>query len=307
MAQKGSKQTKNSQAPQQTSSQVESSQSSSKSSILALIIVPIIVAIIGAAGVIWAANIQRGGTEPPSTPNTSGMTSLTFTPTPTPIPLTFVHGNFNVSSDCKNKVSLSVTQGDLLIVAVTQYERALVSSNPVTDDKSDIYQKIDSVNANPRQQQDYAELYYAQNAKGGFTTITVSFTQPSDSNGGDTSLGLYEYRGLGSLDTELATTSTDANSKILTESSKLNTMAASEMWFALGIDSGPQNGEKDDTTITEGNGYTLHYPTGNQITDAANGERFYIEDAFVSPGGCKPNFTIAYPSYWGIIGATSKP
>jgi hypothetical protein len=261
----------------------------------------IIAAIIGTIGTIIAGNIQTGGKEPAPTP-----TSV-ITPTPTPIPPAFVQGSFNASFDSTNRVSLSVTPGDLLIVAVTQYERTLVDSNPVTDDKGDQYQELGNVIANPNQQQDYAELYFAQGAKGGLTTVIVSFTPPSDTDGGDTSLGLYEYRGLGSRDTALATPSKDASGKILTVSSKLNTTAAAEICFALGVDSGPQKGVKDDTTVMKGDGYTLRYPTGNQTIDSKNGERIYTEDAFVAPGGCNPNFTIAYPSFWGIIGAAFKP
>lgn len=229
-------------------------------------------------------------------------------PTPTSIPPAFVQGSFNASSGNTNTMSLSVTHGDLLIVAVTQYERTLLGSTPVTDDRGDRYQKAGNLIANPSQQQDYAELYYVLSAKGGLTTVTVSFNPPPDTDGGDTSLGLYEYRGLGSLDSALATTSKDVNGNILTVSSKLNTTAASEMCFALGIDSGPQKqGEKNNITVTKGKGYVLRYPTGNQTTDAANDERLYTEDAFVAPGGCIPNFTIAYPSFWGIIGAAFKP
>jgi TIR domain len=119
----------------------------------------------------------------------------------------FVHDNFSSSSGSTNSVSLGVTSGDLLIVAITQYERTLLGSNPVTDDKGDQYQEVGNLIANPNQQQDYAELYYTHNAKGGPTSVTVSFNPPppEDTNiGGNTSLGLYEYRGLGSLDPRYA-------------------------------------------------------------------------------------------------------
>jgi hypothetical protein len=265
----------------------------------------VIAALITAVSSILVALINKGALGSSSAPTPTP----TLVPTPTPIPPTFIQDTFSASSDNTNSVSLNVTPGDLLIVAITQYERMLSGPNPVIDTKGDLYQQAGNLAANPGQQQDYAELYYVFNAKGGHTKVTVYFGQPSDPDGGDTSLGLFEYRHLSSLDsTPIVTTSPDAKGKVLTLNGKLNTTAATGMCFALGIDSGPQQTRvQDDTTVSGGVGYTLRYPIGNQITDAANGERFYTEDAFVAPGGCKPNFAIAYPSYWGIIGAAFKP
>src|SRR5947209_2124226 len=89
--------------------------------------------------------------QPSSTPTPVRKTALisTPTPTPTPIPPAFMRGSFSASSESPNKVSLSVTPGDLLIVAITQYERTLLGSNPVTDNRGDQYQEAGNLIANP--------------------------------------------------------------------------------------------------------------------------------------------------------------
>lgn len=196
-----------------------------------------------------------------------------------------------------------VTRGDVLVVAMTQFEGAVSS---ITDNENDAYILINSEVANPQEQQDLVELYYAQNATGGPTTVTVTFSPPADPEDAGSNVAIYEYRGLSTtspLSDAATATSNNQLTEILTER-VLTTTKSDEMCFAVGVDSGPQNNPTTiDNTVSKGEGYTLE----DLQSDSQQQERFYTEDALVPAGGCRPNFSIAYPSYWAIIGAAFHP
>src|SRR2546421_249095 len=128
MPQKHPSRTQKLKLAQQPSNQVQKSQqphnSFKRNIIIALIGSPVLAAFV--AGIFLFVNLlasKGAASSPAPTPVVTTPLISTPTPTQTPIPSPFVRGNFGVSSDNTNMVSLSVTPGDLLIVAVTQNER----------------------------------------------------------------------------------------------------------------------------------------------------------------------------------------
>ena len=229
-----------------------------------------------------------------------GVTSSKTSPTPTPVPSSpfLVQSSFNASMESTNTVQFTqkpVRQGDVILVAITQFERGEVLD--LKDSQGDTSQKVGGDIANPVNQQDYVELYYFQNVKGGAkTSVTVTFGLFTDQGGGSTNVGIYEYAGLSTTSPELDSDTATSNGK-KTMSILLNrTLMTSDhgVCFAVGVDSGPDNnGVPYDHAISSGGQYALlypHTPEERSLDDANTRERFFTEAASVSSGGCIPNF-----------------
>ena len=244
-------------------------------------------------------------TIPQPTPTPKPTTTPTPTPTPPLPPPRLLQHIRSSNSGSTNTVSFpnTVQKGDVILVAITQFERK-VSSTGVVDNTKNTYKMIDSAVAHPDTGQDYAELYIAQNVTGGATQIVVSFGEPSDSDGGDTNVGIYEFSGLSAaspLGDHASDTSNMGLDSTPTIRRVLNT-SGMVVCFAVATDSGLQdNQQATNNAIFPGKGYELP-SSDDAVLDAGNQERYYAEYAIVGAGGCMPNFTIGYPSYWAIIG-----
>lgn len=270
----------------------------------------IVIAVIGAAALVLAALISglflylsNKNSEPPAPP----QAIATATPTPLSLlPPTLVQHKLQGVSTNSNVVQFDrkVTSGDVLLVAITHYESTLLGVN---DDENDTYIQLGHEVAYPPAQQFFVELYYVQNAIGGPTTVTISLSPPADPDGGGSEVGIYEYSGLSRTSPlEDAASNTGNNQPSTTLSERiLTTTEKNEVCFAVGVDSGPEVGNPTDanTTVSEGDGWTLE----DFQEDFAHQVRFYTEDGLFAPGGCRPTFSIGYPSYWAIIGAAFKP
>lgn len=261
------------------------------------------------------------------TPTATVLRTATIVPTttvpPTPPPTSVLVQNERQSvSTQENDVLFhnNVKKGDLLIVAITQFERTLAGVKDVKDSEGDAFTEIDSSLADAADKQDYIELFYAPNANGGPTKVMVTFSTVSDpANNGDTNVGIYEFSGLSTVSplddhaSSQGTSSTRNNQANPVNMRKLTTSENNEMCFAAGVDGGPiDQNTADDTTVTPGNYYTFPPPDWqgqpDQQEDWNGGERFYTEYAApVAQGGCEPNFMIHYSAPWAMIGASFKP
>ncbi|HLV97264.1 MAG TPA: hypothetical protein VKT82_01185 [Ktedonobacterales bacterium] len=279
---------------------------------LPYIITLIAILVPAGAGIIvaWTPYIAPLIFHPAPTP-TVAMSTDTLTPGPSS-PL-LVQSNFGTSTDSTNAVQFGqpVRKGDLILVAITQFERQVTN---LKDNQGDGYQKIGGTFANPDEGQDYVELYYFQNVAGGSaTTVTVTFSGFKDPDGGGTNVGIYEYAGLSATsprDDADTNTSNDQATKTLKAGKQLTASEGNEICFAVGVDSGPQDNNPYSDSISAGQDYTLLYPATSdqqQGDDAKSAERFYTEAALVQQGGCIPNFSIAYPSTWAIVSVALKP
>lgn len=238
---------------------------------------------------------------------------LTSTPTLTAIQPVLVQNKRNSDSVKSNIIQFdnNVTKGDVILVAGTQFEKGVTS---VQDNQHDPFIQIGNVIANPQNSplpQDYIELFYAKNVTGGATQITVNYSALADPHGQDTNVGIYEFAGLSTI-APLDDADVNTSNNLLTETlsmRQLHTSEPKEVCFAVGLDSGPQNDTNPPSAVTVGNGYVFPPNADGQTdaqTDPAGGERYYTEYATVAAGGCKPSFSILYPSFWAMIGITLK-
>lgn len=219
--------------------------------------------------------------------------TLTSTNTPPSVP-TLVQKEFHIQNQdtTSSAVSLpsSVTTGDLIIVAITQFKGAVLS---VMDNQGNSYIQVTSAQ-HANSASDYVQLYYAKNATGGATTLIVTFSI----SGGN--LGIYEYSGINTtspLDQVVSNTGTG----VTPDGGTLNTTNDNELYFVVGVD---DNG--DNIAPSAGNGYTLE----DHEDDSSNHERFYSEDRISAHGSYQTDFSISSrssPTVWAIIGAAFKP
>ncbi len=183
----------------------------------------------------------------------------------------------------------NVTAGNLIVVPVSWYQGTITR---IYDNRGNTYNPVTSIRCAYNGTNDCVQLYYVKNAIPGQTTVTVTFSDYTDSN-----IGIYEYSGYDTyapLDKVAGATgySTTPNGGTLT------TSINNELYFAVGVDNWG-NG----TGITPGSGYTLRHST----LDYANNERFYSEDRISPAGSYQSNFTIGGGSSWAAIGASFKP
>lgn len=204
--------------------------------------------------------------------------------------VSLVQKKLQVQFSSSNAVSFnsSVSTGNTIIVAVTQYNKTLSS---VSDNQGNTYTAVNTaLHANPVE--DYVELYYAPNVTGGTVTVTVTFAGQTSNN-----VAVYEYTGLDQtspLDKKAANTGNSSSPN----GGTLTTTIDGELYFAVGVDNNGNN-----TTINPGSGYTLE----NNQNDSTQNERFYTEDKILNHGSYSTNFSIATGSKWAVIGASFKP
>jgi glucose/arabinose dehydrogenase len=181
----------------------------------------------------------------------------------------------------------SVTTGDLIIVAITQFEGSVSS---VRDHQSNTYTQVTAAQ-HANTSYNYAQLYYAKNVTGGTTTVTVTFSISADN------VGIYEYSG---LDTTSPLDQVVSNVGVANtpNGGTLNTTKDNELYFAVGVDDNGNN-----SSPSAGSGYTLE----DHQDDTLHHERFYSEDRISAHGSYQTNFSIAAPSDWAVIGASFKP
>jgi hypothetical protein len=131
-----------------------------KNDIILKVVLPIILASIPVIGVIIVALIHEKDILPPCCPPTAMSNVGTPTPGLTPIssPPTLVQSNFVADANSTTAVTLNqpVRKGDLILVAITQFERQVTN---ITDSQGDTYTKVGGTLANPVEGQDFVELY----------------------------------------------------------------------------------------------------------------------------------------------------
>jgi hypothetical protein len=181
-----------------------------------------------------------------------------------------------------------VTTGNLIVVAITQFQNALTS---ISDNLGNTYIEA-TASRHANSSSDYVQLYYAKNISGGAATITINFAGTTDSN-----IGVYEYSGLNSTSPlDQVTSGTGSGSS--PNGGVLYTTLDNELYFVVGVDDYGLN-----NAPTPGSGYTLEH----HQDDSTNHERFYTQDKITNQGSINTNLTIGTGSNWAIIGASFKP
>jgi len=199
---------------------------------------------------------------------------------------TLVQKNLQVNATTAT-FSSNVTSGNLILVAITQWNSTVSS---VTDNHSNVYTRVTAAR-HANASTDYTQLYYAKNATGGATTVTVTFAS------GSGNIGIYEYSGI-DTNSPLDRVTSSTGSGTAPNGGSLTTAIDNELYFTVGVDDNGNN-----SAPTAGSGYTLE----NHQDDSTNNERFYTEDRVSGHGSYATNFTIGTGSNWAVIGASFKP
>jgi hypothetical protein len=248
-----------------------------------------------AADITYAVFFKSSTSVPCCTPTVTATVTSTSTPTPN-LPPTLENHNFNgeYTNSPLNAVAFpkSVISGDLIIVAITQYQGTVLS---VSDSANNMYTRVGVQNANSDPNNDYVELYYAKNVKGGATTITVRF-----SAAGDTNVGIYEFAHVATLSPlDLVAQKTGFGNA--PNGGTLSTVTDNELYFAVGVDDDNSTTPEKTTPASAGSGYILE-----DHADDSNNEKFYSEYRVAAHGAYQTDFAIALQSDWAVIGASFK-
>lgn len=218
-------------------------------------------------------------------------------PPPPPRPPALVQSNFQSRDDSfsSNAVAFphSVTTGNLIVVAISQYQGTV---SGVRDDQSDTYTEITAQSANMSPDNDYVELYYGKNVKGGATTVTVAFSQTGDNN-----VGIYEFSG---LDTASPLDHVTSSSHVGNDpdGGTLHTMMDNELIFVVGVDDNGNIDSANNVSPKPGIGYILLHHVDDYTI-----EKFYAEYRIAVHGSYHTDFTIAAAQAdWAVIGASFK-
>jgi hypothetical protein len=258
-------------------------------------IVAAIALVVLAADITYAVFFKSSTSVPCCTPTATATVTLTSTPTPIPPPA-LVNHNFNgeYTNSPLNTVAFpkSAVAGDLIIVAITQYQGTVSS---VSDSENNMYTRVAVQNANSDPNNDYVELYYAKNVKGGATTVTVTF-----SAAGDTNVGIYEFAHLDTL-SPLDLVAKNTGSGNAPNGGTLSTSNDNDLYFAVGVDDDNSTSPEKTTPASAGSGYILV-----DNADDPNTEKFYAEYRISPHGVYQTNFSIQLQSEWAVVGASFK-
>ena len=226
----------------------------------------------------------------------TSTTGHAATSTPIPAP-SLVQRSFQRTDDSYNTNSQSFSQGvlsgDVIVVAITQFQWIITG---LSDSQSDSYELVSTQLANTAPDNDYAELFYAKNVKGGATVVSVMFSENTDAN-----VGIYEFSHLNNQSPfdKRAAVSDSGN---IPNGGLITTTQNREVLFVVGVDDNDTDAAGHIVPPTAGSGYTLL-----DHTDDNNNERFYDEYRVVSPGAYQTDFKIASnDADWGVIGVSFK-
>lgn len=191
--------------------------------------------------------------------------------------------------------ALSVTAGDLLIVAVAGTGVSTLPSLSVADSLGNTYYSVGSPNANSLT---VAQLFYAYNVLGGTCTVTVTSSGPAQ-----LTMGVMEYSGFGTLDPLQGSgagsgTGTSASSSLSAEQSRDLIVgcvtAGGGSTAAPGITGSPTYAERLNVASTSS--ATNYYY-----------ESLEIEDASFGTGVSAPSWTLAASAAWSAQAASFTP
>jgi len=247
----------------------------------------VIMSLLLIASLAWNINqFQKSNKVSPTAPTRTMIPTQKDTPPPLPA---LVQKNFQSGANTVSDVKFAstVTAGNLIIVAITQWEGVVTD---VTDNLGNSYIPVKATQ-HANEAHDYVELYYAKQVASGATTVIVRFSLNGDEN-----IGIYEYSGLDTLSPldQVVSNTGEGNTP---DGGALHSTTNNEIYFVVGVDDDGNN-----SSPVAGNGYTLE----DHQNDSSN-ERFYSEYCLCTHESSQTNFSIAIPSYWAVIGASFKP